>query len=42
MAGEVASLLLSRAAVPIFTYLLKRRQEASSGEIPEMFEEEVA
>lgn len=36
MAGEVASLLLSRAAVPIFSYLLKRRQGA-----PEMFEKEI-
>ncbi len=40
MAGEVASLLLSRAAVPIFTYLLKRRQKASSSEIPEVVEED--
>ena len=41
MAGEVASLLLSRAAVPIFSYLLKRRQGAFSREIPEVFEEEI-
>jgi multidrug efflux pump subunit AcrB len=40
MAGEVASLLLSRAAVPIFTYLLKRRQKASSSEIPKIVEED--
>jgi len=30
MAGEVASLLLSRAAVPVFCYLLRRRQNVLS------------
>jgi len=34
MAGEVASLLLSRAAVPIFCYLLRRRQGAISCPVP--------
>jgi len=36
MAGEVASLLLSRAAVPIFYYLLQRRQGAFSRAFPEL------
>jgi multidrug efflux pump subunit AcrB len=36
MAGEVASLLLSRAAVPIFSYLLKRRKPAESFEIVQL------
>lgn len=35
MAGEVASLLLSRAAVPIFTYMLRRRQSNISNPVPE-------
>jgi hypothetical protein len=35
MAGEVASLLLSRAAVPIFSYLLKRRDGAVISVLPE-------
>ena len=34
MAGEVASLLLSRAAVPVFCYLLRRRQGAISCPVP--------
>jgi multidrug efflux pump subunit AcrB len=34
MAGEVASLLLSRAAVPIFCYMLRRRQGALSCPVP--------
>jgi hypothetical protein len=35
MAGEVAATLLSRAAVPVLYFLLKRREEArASGEVP--------
>lgn len=34
MAGEVASLLLSRAAVPVFCYLLRRRQSSLSCAVP--------
>jgi len=40
MAGEVASLLLSRAAVPIFCYLLQRRQRAFTLPAPELDIEE--
>lgn len=36
MAGEVASLLLSRAAVPIFYHLLKRRKETISRPVPQL------
>jgi multidrug efflux pump subunit AcrB len=34
MAGEVASLLISRMAVPILYYMANRRQEASQSRIP--------
>jgi len=36
MAGEVAATLLSRAAVPVLYYLLKRSEEkkASAGQLP--------
>ncbi len=35
MAGEVASLLLSRLAVPIFCFMLKRRERISVPAVPE-------
>jgi multidrug efflux pump subunit AcrB len=35
MAGEVAATLLSRAAVPVLYYLLRRREEKRSGSRPE-------
>jgi multidrug efflux pump subunit AcrB len=34
MAGEIASLLLSRMAVPVFTYLLARKQRAETESVP--------
>jgi Cu/Ag efflux pump CusA len=35
MAGEVAATLLSRVAVPVLYFLLKRREEhKSAGEVP--------
>lgn len=34
MAGEIASLLLSRAAVPVFTYMLRKRQSTSYPKVP--------